>query len=132
DYLTATLILLIATSGIGCEWLWSPLPGTRTGGTLQLQPGFPGIAYLNQLAVSIPQNASVSATAKIEPHFSEREHIYPFPQGIGLADYILVEVGDPGEILSQPQIIQAVDDLSHNPAYRQIYRNGPVSVFKRR
>ncbi len=122
---------LLLSTGL-TTWLWSPLPGMRMSDTLPFHYTIPSKDYLYQLQKIIPPTAAVSATAKIEPHFSEREEVYPFPLGVGKSDYILVEEGDQYEVYSTEIIEQGVRALEKDPRYQRIYQNDRVQVFKKK
>jgi uncharacterized membrane protein len=89
----------IGLSLLLCLALFAVVQQDFTYGALPLSRGFswPHITTHNQLAARIeamirPASASVSAQSELVPHVSQRSHIYLFPYGDTVADYIYLDV----------------------------------------
>lgn len=118
------------------SWAYSPLPYAKNPDTQAFTYRNPAKNYLDQLAKNMPSDYKVSATNRMSPHFSEREINYLFPNGIGSADFIVVEEGYQYELASGEEkpanyIIQRIRDLEKDTRYLRIYHNGNISVFRK-
>jgi uncharacterized membrane protein len=116
-----------------------PIPGLDWYVGFRLTPGpistaLPQGAYLDALARQIPATASVSVTAVLEPHFSERQHIYQFPLEATSADYVIVQHNSGSEPTLYPPAL--IDAAAHtvlaDPHYTRVYQSGQIEVFKHR
>ncbi len=119
--------LLVFT--IVSAWIMGPLPFAIRG---EMEPFKTNVSkrYLDNLAKSIPQEARVSASNRMSPHFTHREISYLFPNGVGQADYIIVEEGWPFELRSSEYLSQELRKLENNPSYSRIYKKSNIQVFK--
>lgn len=125
------LILYLLVMTVFTVWRWSPLPGTRMADVAGYTPYLPGKEFIQELKQTMPTEASVSATVKLSPHFSHRQHIYSFPLGIGQADYILISQDAESEVTPDEDVDRAIADLKKDTRYQSIYDNGVVSVYQR-
>lgn len=125
-----TAYLLLVT--IFTVWRWSPLPGMRMADTAALTPNFPGREYIQSLKQTIPADAVVSATNKLAPHFSHRQHLYLVPNGIGEANYILTARNDTSELITPEQMNEMIEILRLDERYETVYKNEVVEIFKKK
>ena len=65
------------------------------------------------------------------PHFTERENIYMFPDGVGKSDYIIVEEGYAFEHKSTDEISTDIRELEKDKRYEMIFKKDKVEVFKK-
>lgn len=79
----------------------------------------------------IPSWVTVSATNNIGAHFSGREILYNFPIHADSADYAVVLLGDQYAWPSGDAQKKAVEELSVNPAYTLIAKDGNFYAFKK-
>ena len=131
-YAPAVLTVLCVVCLGFATYHWSALPGMQQANTLPFTTYLPAGVYLDTLAKSIPKNASVSATDHLASHFSEREYIYPFPQAVGEADYLIIK--DDDDILgfvSREDMQAQIQSIRNDSRYSRIYQNGTVEVFQK-
>ncbi|HVC32927.1 MAG TPA: DUF2079 domain-containing protein [Chloroflexota bacterium] len=87
-------------------------------------------AQIRRLMREIPAGASVSASRNLLSWFSERGHVYRFPQ-LGDAEYVLLDWRE----LRYPAVFSQDDDaLGHllsSPNYRMIDSAGATTLFQR-
>ncbi len=123
--------ILVFVAGSMC--LFSPLPGFPKSNLSDFNHKLAGAPYLNNLARTIPVTARVSATNKLSPHFSEREHIYPFPQGLDQADYVLVETDQLQDLaLGDTATPADVQIIKQDTRFKLIYQKEDLLVYKRK
>ncbi len=144
---------------VGNGWAWlvrriSPRAGMAlvclllllfTAGNLaaeseQLTPFIPSLSIgareerINQLLAMIPPNASVSASDTLNPHLSERQGLYLFPDvgsGDTIAEYIVIDL-DYLPYEDRSTAISTFDQLTspQHGIYRIIARAGSVYLAK--
>lgn len=120
-----TLGIYIAIAALASFLRWSPI--IRQAPTI-LRPAIPGASYVRQLTATVPTDASVSASSQISSHLSQRTDIFPFPQGVGTADYIIVDIHDSTFAPTDTQEA-AVDKILSSGRYQLIYHNDTVYAF---
>jgi uncharacterized membrane protein len=132
------IIVILVVLAIACGIKWGPVPGFRWFLGVSFMPSIslqslPEGHYLDNLAKTIPSTASVSVTAVLQPHFSEREHIYQFPLNDTMADYVITQENSGAEpdIYPPDVISQAIRQMEQNKNYQIVYDHGAVEVFKR-
>jgi uncharacterized membrane protein len=89
-------------------------------------------ARINRLLAMIPPDASVSASDTLNPHLSEREHLYLFPDlgsGDDLADYIVIDV-DFLPYENRATALHTFNTLTASGQYRIIARAGSVYLAR--
>ncbi|MBU6389864.1 DUF2079 domain-containing protein, partial [Patescibacteria group bacterium] len=130
---TVPILVVYCLIGLAIgTWVWSPLPGMREANLTPFTTHLPAGKDLDKLSRSLPKNASVSTTDHLSPHFSERENIYPFPQGIGDADYLIIkDDDDPLGFSSWDAMQQQILELRTDPRYNRIYQYGTVEVYQK-
>ncbi|MFA6042371.1 MAG: DUF2079 domain-containing protein [Patescibacteria group bacterium] len=79
----------------------------------------------------IPENAPVSATNTVGAQLAEREHLYQFPQGIELADYILVLLAKEGSLEWQRNHVQ-FEDLQKDERFELVNHENNFWFFKKK
>ncbi len=79
----------------------------------------------------VPANAPVSATNTVGAQLAEREHLYQFPQGIDLADYILVLLAKEGGLEWQRNHLQ-FEDLQKDSRFELVSHENNFWFFKRK
>jgi uncharacterized membrane protein len=123
------------------------LGGVMVRGGWRLDP-FRDRAAIGRALAVIPQDASVAAAPHLEPHLSDRLRLYTLPEpfipldwGSSLTPsevgakanavgYVAFVAGDgPSEY---PRDIATVLPLVRRAGFVQIYRDGPIIVFRRR
>jgi uncharacterized membrane protein len=112
-------------------WLMSPLPFMARADVEPFYFRHPSRGYLTNLAKTIPPDASVSATTKMAPHFTNRKTSYLFPNGVGDADYIIIQEGDWFELKTLEEISQEIRKLEKDFRYKRIYQKGSIEVFQK-
>jgi uncharacterized membrane protein len=114
-------------------YILSPLPGMLHADMSGFQTGLENPSYIRNLAKQIPVSAKVSATNKLEPHFSQREFAYYFPEGLDRADYVIAQTGvGKGMAFTMPEKAQTVTDLTKDKRFELIYKDKTVVVYKRK
>jgi uncharacterized membrane protein len=76
------------------------------------------------IAARIPSSASVSAANHVGAHLALRNAIYPFPTGVSLADYVIVDVSGLDYIGSSP------DPEAFRPLLRRLVETRPLVVVE--
>lgn len=79
----------------------------------------------------VPANAPVSATNTVGAQLAEREHLYQFPQGIELADYILVLLAKEGSLEWQRNHVQ-FEDLQKDSRFELVSHEKNFWFFKKK
>lgn len=130
--LEAVLASLLVVSTLVGVWALSPLPGTKNDFSRVIAWKNKYVPVIREFRQSIPANASVSVTNTFGPHFTQREHVYSFPQGAGIADYVIVLEGGVKEVAPKEEVSAKVEELRHNPAYEVIREFDRLTVFRRK
>jgi uncharacterized membrane protein len=97
-----------------CFTLFAVARADFTYGAMPFSRGFgwPNVTAHDRLAgqieTMIPASASVSAQSDLVPHVSQRAHIYLFPYGDAVADYIYLDVTGVTYPYNSPQFITEV------------------------
>lgn len=110
----------------------SPLPGMFQADTGGFWAHPIDANYVKQLSQEIPAQAQVTATNKLAPHFSHREHIYYFPQGLDRADYVVAQTGV-GSFMkfTVPGREETVADLAKDKRFKLVHKDKTLVVYKR-
>ena len=106
----------------------------------QLRPFIPNLSTgaredrINYLLAMIPPDASVSASDTLNPHLSERQDLYLFPdigRGDDIAQYIIIDI-DYLPYENRSSAIATFDQLTspQHGIYRIIARAGSVYLAK--
>ncbi|MDO8513532.1 MAG: DUF2079 domain-containing protein [bacterium] len=127
-YQKKAIIYLVAVTLIG-SWLWSPLPLARNADIKAFTDRNPAKNYLDELAATIPKSASVSATNRMSPHFTDRKISYYFPVGVNYADYIVIEKGYEFDI-PEVETSKIIENLEDSSKHDKIYDENNIVVFK--
>ncbi len=85
----------------------------------------------NQIETMIPTLASVSAQSNLVPHISQRAHIYLFPYGDTVADYIFLDVTGYTYPYSSPQYIAEVKNVLLSGNYGVVTAQDGYLLLKR-
>lgn len=97
--------------------------------------GWPNVTAHDQLAgrieAMIPASASVSAQSNLVPHVSQRAHIYLFPYGDTVADYIFLDVTGYTYPYNSPQYITAVKNVLLSGNYGVVMAQDGYLLLKR-
>lgn len=112
--------------------LWSPLPGFAGRDVKPFYWRHPSGRYLTELSHKISTDEAVSATSNLSPHFTHRQESYLFPNGVGRADYIIVQEGDWYELYPPEKISERIRELEKDTRYERIYQKGMVQVFRKK
>lgn len=133
--LPAVLAVGVLMLNIQMNYNIGPLPGfhspSNTSSAIDPAPA-DHLKALNEAVALIPNQASVSATNLIGAHLSERRYLYVYPM-VHDADYVILDETNPGyDTYINPVLnLQSTQDLREDQAYRLIYSNDGVLVFKR-
>ncbi len=111
--------------------IYSPMPYSQARDLKPFTYRNTSKKYLDELRRTIPKTAIVSATNRISPHFTNRKISYLFPNGIGQADYIIVEDGYEFELISTQNVSDNLTILRNDKRYTRIYNNDNVEVFRK-
>ncbi len=111
-------------------YFFSPLPFSRMQNLHGLVSPTPA-PFIRQSMMSIPKNASISATNSLGAQVAEREHIYYFPEGIDQADYVAILLAEKGSIEWRGNHVQA-EALAQNPAFELMVHKDNFSIYRRR
>ncbi len=79
----------------------------------------------------IPSSASVSAQSSLVPHLSRRSSIYLYPYGVGVADYILLDVTSDQYPFSSQDYTAASKDLLLKNSYGIVAAQDGYILLKR-
>ncbi len=97
--------------------------------------GWPQVTAHDQLAgrieAMIPAPASVSAQSDLVPHVSQRAHIYLFPYGDTVADYIFLDVTSTTYPYNSPQYITEVKNVLLSGNYGIVAAQDGYLLLKR-
>ncbi len=97
--------------------------------------GWPQVTAHDQLAgrieAMIPASASVSAQSDLMPHVSQRAHIYLFPYGDTVADYIFLDVTSATYPYNSPQYIAEVKNVLLSGSYGVVTAQDGYLLLKR-
>jgi uncharacterized membrane protein len=97
--------------------------------------GWPHVTAHDQLAgrieAMIPASASVSAQSELVPHVSQRAHIYLFPYGDTVADYIYLDVTSATYPYNSPQYITEVKKVLLGGNYGVVTAQDGYLLLKR-
>ena len=97
--------------------------------------GWPHVTAHDQLAgrieAMIPASASVSAQSNLVPHVSQRAHIYLFPYGDSVADYIFLDVTGYTYPYNSPQYIVEVKKVLLSGNYGVVTAQDGYLLLKR-
>jgi uncharacterized membrane protein len=97
--------------------------------------GWPHVTAHDQLAgrieAMIPASASVSAQSELVPHVSQRAHIYLFPYGDTVADYIYLDVTSATYPYNSPQYIAEVKKVLLGGNYGVVTAQDGYLLLKR-
>ena len=97
--------------------------------------GWPNVTAHDQLAgrieAMIPSSASVSAQSNLVPHVSQRAHIYLFPYGDTVADYIFLDVTGYTYPYNSPQYITEVKKVLLSGNYGVLAAQDGYLLLKR-
>ncbi len=97
--------------------------------------GWPHVTAHDQLAgpieSMIPASASVSAQSNLVPHVSQRTHIYLFPYGDTVADYIFLDVTGYTYPFNSPQYIVEVKKVLLSGNYGVVTAQDGYLLLKR-
>src|SRR5579859_313022 len=109
-----------------------------TYGAMPFSRGFswPNVTAHDRLANHIetmirPASASVSAQSNLVPHISQRAHIYLFPYGDTVADYIFLDVTGYTYPYSSPQYIAEVKNVLLSGKYGVVSAQDGYLLLKR-
>jgi uncharacterized membrane protein len=106
-------------------------------GAMPFSRGFswPNVTAHDQLAgrieAMIPSSASVSAQSNLVPHVSQRAHIYLFPYGDTVADYIFLDVTGYTYPYNSPQYIAEVKKVLLSGSYGVVTAQDGYLLLKR-
>jgi uncharacterized membrane protein len=110
---------------------------THGNGTMPYSRGFswPQVTAHEQLAgrieAMIPAAASVSAQSNLVPHVSQRAHIYLFPYGDTVADYIYLDVTSDTYPYDSPRYISEVKNVLLSGNYGVVTAHDGYLLLKR-
>ncbi|HEY6539565.1 MAG TPA: DUF2079 domain-containing protein [Ktedonobacteraceae bacterium] len=110
---------------------------THGNGTMPYTRGFswPQVTAHEQLAgrieAMIPAAASVSAQSNLVPHVSQRAHIYLFPYGDTVADYIYLDVTSDTYPYDSPRYISEVKHVLFSGNYGVVTAQDGYLLLKR-
>ena len=136
--MTKFISVTVASCALAALVIWGPIPSHRWFIGVNFVPALadnalPEANYLDQLAKTIPASATISATAALEPHFSERRYIYAFPLNSTTADYVITQEnsGQEPDVYPPTLITQSIRQLEQDKRYQVLYHHGDIEVFKR-
>lgn len=88
---TSVVLLLLFFIGCFFSYRYSPFPYSREPQVDMFTSFSPEKQAMKTYLSSIPQRASVSATNNLGAHLANREHIYIYPLGYDIADYVVLD-----------------------------------------
>lgn len=111
---------------------YSPLPTSPSVWKFYYKPQKEDIEF-EKILQKLPKKVSISASAEVRPHISQREWVYEVPYGLGKADFVALidenrQVGD-----HNPKILEAkiIKELNKNKNYKLIKKIGHFYLFEK-
>ncbi|MFC1496401.1 DUF2079 domain-containing protein [Candidatus Margulisiibacteriota bacterium] len=77
--------------------------------------------YGHELLKQIPNHVSVSASSNIHPHLAHRKNIWEFPNGVGQAEYVIIETFDPTWPMEEKDYPDVLDRLWKEKSYKKLF-----------
>lgn len=126
------LYILIITCSAISVWRWAPLPGTKHDhDVIGVYGESPYRLSIDVLHTMIPPNEKLSTTNNVAAQFSDRDHIWGFPQRLDLAEGIVVLRGSNYEQASKEEVNAKVEELLKDPNWKLLYRRSEIFYFRR-
>lgn len=127
-FVSVWLLLMIFIS----SYLWGELPFERNSRFSFFLTPQQEKENINNMARKIDSRYSVSVTNNIGAHFSQRQLLYNFPVNAEIADFTLVQLGDPHAWPSEDEQKKVLYNLLNNRDYELIAQQGNFYAFKKK
>ncbi len=125
-------MIWLVGSVVFTAWFWGELPGMQTTRFFLFTTPQPESQMVRRVARQIDARYSVSVSNNIGAHFSQRQYLWNFPVNYTIADYVVINLGDPFAWPSDEEHRRVLIDLQNDEHYTRFIQYGQLYVFKRK